>query len=298
MKLVFDRHLQEELVRAQLMRNPEFFNAWTKRVEPIYQLPEEERVYAFASAYKAVFEELHLGQPLENLLPEFSFTRSFNEVLVVKATSPKEEGVELSRVANRLGIRLLPQRFQEPEKFNSFLRHELMHIGDMLEPAFGYQAEPLTGIAVEDHGVTQHYRLFWDIYIDGRLAQQGKQGGASQTERQREFERAFFFLPRRDRTAAFLGLWSAPGLAHSQLLEMAREPLKVVPLGKAETIPAAGPLPGSLCPLCRFPSYDWAKPDDNVVILIQSDFPGWTSDEGLCSRCYEHYSSKEVALWK
>lgn len=63
-------------------------------------------------------------------------------------------------------------------------------------------------------------------------------------------------------------------------------------------------IPGSLCPMCKFPTYHWVKElnpesenDKKVIDKIRVDFPAWEPAEGGCGRCMELYSMKaEVTL--
>jgi len=53
-------------------------------------------------------------------------------------------------------------------------------------------------------------------------------------------------------------------------------------------------LPGSPCPLCKFPTYNWVDDpesicDEMVIEAIQIDFPDWESKDGACDRCVEVY---------
>jgi hypothetical protein len=55
------------------------------------------------------------------------------------------------------------------------LRHELMHVADMLDPAFGYERSLPTSDdgPSADNIVRDRYRVLWDVTIDGRLARAG-----------------------------------------------------------------------------------------------------------------------------
>jgi hypothetical protein len=53
-------------------------------------------------------------------------------------------------------------------------------------------------------------------------------------------------------------------------------------------------LPGSPCPLCKFPTYNWVDDpesicDEMVIEAVKIDFPGWESKDGACDRCIEVY---------
>ncbi len=47
------------------------------------------------------------------------------------------------------------------------------------------------------------------------------------------------------------------------------------------------------CPLCRFPTTDWAAHDlvAEITPSIRRDFPGWLATEGCCGHCAERYLS-------
>lgn len=257
------------------------------RLEAIYELPEEEREEAFTTAYGAIFEERKLGEPLNPLLAEFPTLQGLEEVLIFMAISLRDESAELSRDRTKMGIRLRAERLREPEQLAAFLRHELVHISDMLDPAFGYRYEPLDRI--QDQMLPRRYQVLWDVYIDGRLERQGQVETTTREERQREFERLFSFLPRRQRAAAFQGLWNAQEMTHTQLLEIAEEPAKLAVLGVGVGDVSSTPISGTFCPLCQFPTFQWADPEPGMLSVIQKDFSTWTPEEGICGRCYEYY---------
>ncbi len=53
-------------------------------------------------------------------------------------------------------------------------------------------------------------------------------------------------------------------------------------------------LPGSRCPLCRFPSQSLRKGvqeiSPSLAAAVQHDFPEWHDDLGACERCLEAYA--------
>ena len=51
--------------------------------------------------------------------------------------------------------------------------------------------------------------------------------------------------------------------------------------------PRSGPWPGMPCPLCGFPTHDWAK--DAPRDSIRLDFPDWESGDGVCGQCADMY---------
>ncbi len=272
---------------AQAKHDEAFGEIYRHRLEAIYELPEEERGEAFTTTYGTLFEEHQLGKPLNPFLAEFPILQDLEEVLVFRAVSLREESAELSRDRTKMGLKLRAERLQEPGRLAPFLRHELMHISDMLDPAFGYRYEPSERI--QNHLVPRRYQVLWDTYIDGRLEQRGQEGTTSREERQREFERLFSFLPRRQRVAAFLEIWNAQEMTHTRLLEIAEEPTKLALLTAGAEMVTLTPISGTFCPLCQFPTFEWANPEPGMTTIIQEDFPAWTREEGICGRCYEYY---------
>jgi len=77
-----------------------------------------------------------------------------------------------------------------------------MHLADMLDPAFGYErnlSAAADGPSAENI-VRDHYRVLWDVTIDGRLARHGVASSGARVARWREFEE----LPmRRGRERGF-----------------------------------------------------------------------------------------------
>ena len=210
---------------AQAQHDEAFGEVYRHRLEVIYELPEEERREAFTTAYGTLFEERQLGKPLNPFLTEFPTLQNLEDVLVFRAVSLREESAELSQDQTKMGIKIRAERLREPKQLEFFLRHELMHISDMLDPGFGYRYEPAERI--QGHLVPRRYQVLWDTYIDGRLERRGPKETTSREERQREFERLFSFLPRRQRAAAFQEIWNAQEMTHTQLLEMAQHPAKL-----------------------------------------------------------------------
>ena len=82
------------------------------------------------------------------------------------------------------------------KRLRTLLRRELLHVADMLDPAFGY----LQGAAQRgpDPAVVnllrERYRVLWDATIDGRLCREGRLGAQARAARLAEFARAFPML--------------------------------------------------------------------------------------------------------
>jgi hypothetical protein len=47
------------------------------------------------------------------------------------------------------------------------------------------------------------------------------------------------------------------------------------------------------CPLCRFPTTDWAAPEllPTIAPTVEADFPDWSPSDRCCNHCAERYQS-------
>jgi hypothetical protein len=164
------------------------------------------------------------------------------------------------------------------------LRRELLHVADMLDPAFGYTPalpEPVAG-GPRERAVREAYRVLWDAYVDGRLARQGRLPPGARGERLRAFRAAFPWLGERA-TASFARFFEGATLTPAVLLAFAANG------------DAAAPAPR--CGLCRLPSRDLAPGPAalpaGVRAAIARDAPAWRPEDGLCCRCAEIYAARE-----
>jgi hypothetical protein len=78
-------------------------------------------------------------------------------------------------------------------------------------------------------------------------------------------------------------------MTHTRLLEIAEEPTKLASLEVGDEEVSSIPPSGTFCPLCKFPTFEWADPEPGMTAIIQEDSPTWTREEGICGRCYEYY---------
>ncbi len=92
-------------------------------------------------------------------------------------------------------------------------------------------------------------------------------------------------------------------MPHGRMVELSKDTNKVLALAAgsrsvdelvADT-KELGPLPGTTCPLCGFPSFDWVEEvanDEETAKVINEEFPDWKPQDGVCSRCAEYYKIK------
>jgi hypothetical protein len=258
--------------------------------ERCYSVPDpDERNAAFFKLHLDWFREWGLEKLLLDLLDEFPLIAPALDTLAFrKARAKKDEAAELY-VSPENGrsavVAMRPERFERDEAARHFLRHEFMHLGDMVDPAFGYRPE------LRGHGLTgsqeriarERYRLLWDITIDGRLGRE-----MEQARHRAQFDHAFCFWPDPRREEVFSALWTMRSPRHEALTALAADPRE---LGHT-----ARPLPGGACPLCGFSTFHWAEPEElpeACLRRIERDAPGWRRDSGLCHRCSEIYTATE-----
>ncbi|MCI0747214.1 MAG: hypothetical protein L0Y58_17560, partial [Verrucomicrobia subdivision 3 bacterium] len=254
-------------------------------------LDPDERQAAFSRLHLEWFREWGMENMLRNIIASFPLlSRYLGAIGFRKARDKFEEGADL--YVNPEGLRhgivaLCPQRFQHENALQAFLNHELMHLSDMVDPAFGYSRDIYQAHQTESQCrlIRQRYRLLWDVSIDGRLLRAGKSTVATPEQRRAEFDRAFVFLPAARRDQTFASLWNN-SRTHADLLALASDPRD------AENCEAQ--VPGAPCPLCGFAAFQWGdvsalKPE--ALAEIERAFPAWRHHYGACARCIEIYES-------
>jgi hypothetical protein len=193
----------------------------------------------------------------------------------------------VNEAGERTGILALRPEFLAARlNVDAFLRHELMHLHDMVDPAFGYLPElPVSGPSPnQSRPVRERYRLLWDVSIDGRLTLGERKTVATKEQRWTEFTNAFSFWTEGRQREVFESLWTNPSPSHELLAGLVTDPRQL----QATTRPG----PGAPCPLCGFPTFAWATPvslAEPTLSAIHSEFPHWTPEQGACARCCSIY---------
>ena len=253
-------------------------------------LDPDERNTAFFKLHLEWFREWELEKMLLGLTDQFPLLRTALSALVFrKARIKNDEGAELyvSAENGRAGVvALRVERFDQPAELERFLRHEFMHVHDMVNPAFGYSPQlHLPGQNAAQQRLTrERYRLLWDITIDGRLVNSNRPTVGSREPHRATFDRAFDFWPESQRDEVFDSLWQNRHPLHLELLAIAS--------GLRDLKSAHHPTPGAPCPLCDFATFDWADSrglNEQTIAALQREFPQWTTEQGACGRCVEIY---------
>ncbi len=294
----------------------------------LYEISDpEEREAAFRKLHADRFERLNLGAPICQAVSEQPLIQENTDTCIVaRARARREEGADLFVSPGRegtgeaerrsVGIRLDPQRLLDPEDLLAFLRHELFHIADMLDPAFAYEPRlPRAELGPAHERLLQdRYRVLWDVSIDGRLARRGWAPPSIRDRRFQEFAGTFPMLSARvEDTFSFF--FAGLSLTHADFVTFATTPqASLVPVSGSESanpqsaIPArrdvggAGgrnPQSGERCPLCGFPTHAFAPDPDQlprvVIDRVQTDFPAWSPILGLCRQCADLYHARSVS---
>jgi hypothetical protein len=279
-------------------------------------LDPDERNAAFFELHLDWFREWGMEKMLLNVADEFPLFRAALGALIFrKARVKKDEGAELyvqngsdeapAAIIRSAIVALRAERFERPDELAGFLRHELTHVHDMVNPAFGYSPQlHLPGQNAAQQRLTrERYRLLWDITIDGRLAVAADVRGRTDSQphdappppvgsylpgsheyHSAAFDRAFGFWPESRRDEVFDALWNNPNPRHDDLLAIAADPRDIKS--------ALEPTPGAPCPLCGFATFDWAEIhtlSEPTLTAIRREFPQWTPEEGACGRCVAIY---------
>lgn len=291
----YDARLVEEVVLRALPGRPEEGEFRQSR-DHFYELGDpDERDQVFRTFHGQWFQRLGMCQPLEDALAERPIlNQRTRRCAVIRARSKKEEGAELfvspdPAAGRSIGLQLRSESFLYPAQLLGLLRHELLHIADMLEPGFGYQPElhlPEEGMA--RRLVQDRYRVLWDAAIDGRLVREGRAPARVRQRRLQDFARAFPVLGA-GLESHFSRFFDREGLTHAQLLACARDPVQA--LGLQEVVDRR-------CPLCTFPSYSFEPAPEHLLPVlvrqIREHFPAWQPSQGLCRQCADLYRGRQV----
>ncbi|MBI5396300.1 MAG: hypothetical protein HZA91_13470 [Verrucomicrobia bacterium] len=291
MQLRYDGHLLESVVFLEARRLEQSGQAalagrYHAQRSTLYELADpDQRSDGFFKLHVQWFRELGLEARVLATAKEFPLIEErATSLMLRKALAKKEEGAELfvRPGAKNVVVALRSERFLE-DGFEPFLRHEFCHVADMLDDAFGYEPRielagaPPTELAL----LRDRYRVLWDITIAGRLKQEAERAACWS-----EFTRAFSTLPEERQRELFDRLWRERP-AHAGLLDIAKS-----------SHTRAARTPGGACPLCKFPTFDWAGADglgSGAVAAIQEHFPNWRPEDGCCGRCAELYAMSKMA---
>jgi hypothetical protein len=209
--------------------------AFRSERDRIYEVGDpDEREARFEELHGRFFVQLGLDRPLHEALAERpELLRRTRACRVLPALSRQQETADV-RVEVDAGagatptivLRLRPPSLLDAEPLRTLLRRELLHVADMLDPAYGYRPE-LPWVD-EDPAVLnllrERYRVVWDLSVDGRLCRSGRLGPRARATRFAEFVRTFPMLGK-DVEAAFARWFDRPRPTHAAIVAFVRQPL-------------------------------------------------------------------------
>lgn len=309
LKIEYHPRLVEQTVRHAVHADPKLEADLHRQTDPLYDdPPSSERERKFIHAYADFFERLNLDRGLRQLLAERPVIKaSVRACIVGPVLRAAQEGAELlvastDREATRDGrvlmLQVSPPTLAEPELFGRRMRPELVHIADMVDPAFRYRRQQIEGLPARRNLIRDRYRVLWDVYVHGRLEREGHGDPTRRPKLLALLARVFAIESDEVAGRAFARVFHAPSLTHEQLFTWACAPHEFS--GPDSVAPEARlASPGAECPLCGFSTFDWFNFDggahDDFVREIQRRRPAWTRTHGACRQCAEIYGSLTAA---
>lgn len=315
MKIDFDPSLIEEVIFRELRTREEkgdytLTADYHSLTDPVYDnFPLDERPAHFKKIEWDFFKKLGFPKIIKEVFDEFpDIEGKVAGGVVTKAMSPFDEGSNLTKGPSegagqkRIIVKLLSDRFLEIPYLKRLIRHELMHVADMLSESFGYRDERLGCNPMEESIIKERYSIFWDIFVDSRLIRKGKETVSDKDGRYGEFESLYKKIPPEIKLAIFEVLWNDECLTHNRLFELAEDVNKVMKIAEGLSIKQVQKskkvlLPGAQCPLCQFRTYHWIdniEQEPYLVEVIKKDFPDWEPEDGACERCIEAYKVRST----
>ncbi len=297
-RIAFMPDLAEEAVLlVERQASAPVARAFRRERDQIYELTDPEaREAGFHALHSRWFVRFNLGRTVEQVVGERADVGAMvSGCRVFRAASRLDEGADLADPAGTVDdrrpamlVRLRPAALLEPASLQTLLRHELMHVADMLDPAFAYERTLSASDSGPSHDnlVRDRYRVLWDVTIDGRLVRAGLLDPQIREARWREFAATFAMLDHRC-LELFEEWFDGTQPTHGRLVAFAFAP------GRPEDGEHAG---SGRCPLCRFP-VAWLDPhperlSEPVRSVIRADDPSWNIEQGLCSQCLDLYEAR------
>lgn len=224
-----------------------------------------------AALFQYLFRRAALDAAVADVVGEFAGMPPVRVGIASEA-----EGAFLAPDRSAVLLRLRVERFERVDALQRYLRHELGHVADQLDPAFGYADVDV------DPPVRERFALLWSVRVDARAEAAGREPLRDAAAWLKRVQASW---PWADVRRSFEDLRSAPAVTHADLLAWASEPRRFVGGGGA-----------ARCPLCRFPTLVWGRLGDEVAALIAAAFPSWSRADGACGQCVEGYEVK-AGVW-
>jgi hypothetical protein len=300
-RIEYQPQLMEDAVLYAISSRPDKSLFRSERDQLYERNHDEDREQAFQQLHQRWFHRLELEGPLLQALEYWPILfASTHRCILTKARSPKTAGAELyvappqpsvsERERRTVVIQLTPELLAQSPQLLAFLRHELLHIVDMLDPNFGYEAtlpKTTTGPA-HDHFLQERYRVLWDMTIDGRLYQKGWLSHEVREKHLAKFERTFPGT-KGELEKMFSFFFDTIPHTHCELVSFAQNPEAWL-VGISPQASRNG-----RCALCHFPTFHLIDPNDlspELFAKIQKEKPDWITAEPVCQQCVDLYEAR------
>ena len=280
------------------------------RLDRAYSLgPGEERERAFRDAFCLLFDRLGFDRPMAAALRPFPPLTGLQGRLARPARERDGVSVDLWEQRERRGdgipaflvAAIPPERFRDPAALESMLLPGMQRAADLMSTQFGFRRETrVLGSRAADPAVRRTYESLWDLSARVRLGADGRMKRP----------------PLEAEAAVLAGTATSPLVAdvvrlcgsrvvptHDDLLGLAG---RIVAAGRVDQVagdrdaahertPALGTYRSTYerrCPLCRFPTCEWAGNDSlrRIADIVRSDHATWSLEAGACAHCAERYA--------
>ena len=301
--LEYSPTLIEEVVMRFISDREEEMEFRDKR-NALYEMKDsEQRDSAFQNFHFSWFLKLELDAPLvESICSYPHIISKVDRVAIIQAPSKKNKGAELFRKNYKLYskdekntsilITLTPEQFCKPDRLLDYLKHELQHIEDLLNPCFGYKlnsSNPNVSSLI-DSLFLQRYSILWDLTVDGRLSNKNLPTSLSKDTHFEKFQQTFQ-LPPGESSRLFDYFFDNPNPKHEKLEDFAADPFDWLQDRKNAKDASKGN-----CSLCTFSSTDLTSDteliSEEIIELIQKENPDWKLSDPICGQCIDIYESR------
>jgi len=291
--------LIEQTVNLAVRDDDDLHNALHADIDPIYEIQNATvRETQFQKAYVEWFTRLKLDRFIDETLANFPITvECVDEGFVRSASRSKSQRADLfvrndsGRPHRSLVIQLCPESLVDPATIRDGLLRELQHVEDMLDASFGYEPDSINGFPTQRQIMRDRYCVLWDIRVERILQRNGLIESSVKSRLGERFRRAFTSGGMPPAPDAFDCLWNTDQGTHADILRRASGRLDWLRNPECTSDIRCDVSPGSPCPMCDFPTFDWFDFDDcsgeafsrRIRELIKT----WTPEQGICRQCAE-----------
>lgn len=309
MRIEYDSPLIENAVFLASRRDAGQDQALHRAIDGLYDVADQQqREQAFHQAYSQAFTALGLDKAIPQFLAERPLIGALTGKCVVhQAACSKAEAAQLyirpgfpdkpAPADRTVVIHVCPESLVDPDQLTHRMRRELLHVSDMLDTRFEYDRSTFSRRSGPETVVYDRYRVLWDIYVEARLIRQEMVSPDKLPELRRALSRALTYRAVPPEPGVFDELMLAQDLTHQQLLQWASNPLTILNRQEPDQSSTDGPDPGSSCPFCDFPTFDWYPIQDGIdqtlLATLRKARPDWQPLDGACRQCVETYMSMQ-----